>query len=59
VKAGKESVVLLLDGICEDVIILEDMAVIDVEGGELIFAYGVDLLDVDEFAICDLGKITI
>jgi hypothetical protein len=58
-KVGKKSVVLLLDGICEDVIFLEEMAVIDVEGGELVFTHGVDLLDVDEFAICDLGKITI
>jgi hypothetical protein len=57
-KVGKESVVLLLDGIREG---LEERRKwsYDVEAGELVFALGVDPLDVGELAICDLGKITI
>lgn len=58
-EVWKESVVLFLNGIREDVIFLKEMAIVDVERGELVFAHSVNLLDVHEFSVCDFGKITI
>jgi len=58
-KVGQKSVVLLLYGIGENVIFLEEMAVIDIECGELVLAHGVDLFDIDELAIRSLRKIAI
>jgi len=58
-EVWEETVVLFLDRVCEDVIFLEKMAIVYVEGCEFIFAHCVDLLDVDEFAICDFREIAI
>jgi hypothetical protein len=58
-KVGEESVVLLLDGICENVIFLEEVAVVNVERSELVFTHGMNLLNINEFTICDLGQIAI
>ena len=58
-EVGKEPIVLFLDCICENIIFLKEMAVVDVKCGKLVFAHSMDLLDVHEFPVCDLGKIPI
>ena len=58
-EVGKEPIVLLLDCICENIIFLEEVAVVDVKCGELVFTHSMDLLDVHEFPVSDLGKIAI
>jgi len=48
-EVWQKSVVLLLDGICEDVVSLKQMTKVDIERRELIFTHGVDLFDIDKF----------
>lgn len=48
---GEESVVLLLDSVGKDIVALQEVAIVDVEGCELIFAHRMYLFDVYEFAV--------
>jgi hypothetical protein len=58
-EVREETVVLFLNCVSEHIVFLEEVAVVDVESCELVFAHCVDLLDVDEFTICDLWEIAI
>lgn len=58
-KIRQETVVLFLNGISENVVFLKEMTVINVEGSQLIFAHGVDLFNIDQFAVGNLREISI
>ena len=46
----KESIVLLLDCVCKDVVSLQKVTVIHVERRDFVFPHGVDLLDIQQLA---------
>lgn len=52
-KIRQKSVILSLDGISKNVVLLQEVAVVNIECREFVLAHGVDLLDVDKFAIAN------
>ena len=50
-EVREEAVVMHLDGIRKDLVRKEDVAEVDVEGGQAELPHRVDLVDVDEFTI--------
>jgi len=58
-KIWQKSVILPLDGISENVILLQEVAIVNVECSKFVLAHGVDLLDVDKFAIASNRHIII
>jgi len=48
-----------LYGIRKNIILLQKVAIVDIERGKLVFAHSVDLLDVDKLAIISYRDITI
>lgn len=58
-KIGQKSIILSLDGIGEYIILLQEVAIVDIERGKLIFTHSVDLLDIDKLAITGYRDIAI
>lgn len=55
----EEAVVLFLNRVCEDIVSLEEVAVVDVQRGELVLSHGVDLFDINELAFWRNGDTAI
>lgn len=55
----EKPIVLFLYRVCEDVVLQQKVGKVDVEGGELVFAHGVDLLHVYDFPVLSLGYVTV
>ena len=58
-KIRQKSIILSLDGIGEHIILLQEVAIVDIERGKLIFTHSVDLLDIDQLAIVSYRNIAI
>ena len=58
-KIRQKSIILSLDGIGKHIILLQEVAIVDIERGKLIFTHSVDLLDIDKLAIVSYGDIAI